>query len=96
MTCSEFNALAPNKRSALVWDWGFIISDRKTETQNMVLFAMGDFFVELGFSRKNEQLCSIKGMTKEELHSGYSLRIDQENPFFRAARVSNKYLIEAA
>lgn len=96
MTRVEFNMMAPNKRSTIVWDWGYLISDRQTETHKLVLFAISDFFVELAFSKTNEQLNSISAIPKENLHADYMLQIESENPFLRAIGFPAKALVSAA
>lgn len=85
MTRIEFNTLSKSKRSDMVWDWGYIISDRKTNSEKIVLFSISDFFVEIAFSLTDEHLTSITGLDKRELHPDYLVNISDDNPFFRAA-----------
>lgn len=92
MTLNEFNALSTDKRSDIVWDWGYIISDRKTATEKKVLFSISNFFVEISFSLADEHLISIEGIAKTDLHPDYLLNIGEDNPFFRAASFSVKPL----
>lgn len=49
MTRLEFNNLSKNKRSDIVWDWGYIISDRKTDSEKIVLFSISSFLWRLLF-----------------------------------------------
>ena len=85
MTRIEFNTLSKSKRSDIVWDWGYIISDRKTESEKIVLFSISSFFVEIAFSLTDEHLTRITGLDKSELHADYLINISDDNPFFRAA-----------
>lgn len=85
MTQIEFNNLSKSKRSDIVWDWGYIISDRKTDSEKIVLFSISNFFVEIAFSRTDEHLTRITGLDKSELHPDYLINISDDNPFFRAA-----------
>lgn len=85
MTRLEFNNLSKNKRSDIVWDWGYIISDRKTDSEKIVLFSISSFFVEIAFSLTDEHLTRITGLDKSELHPDYLINISDDNPFFREA-----------
>lgn len=90
MTRPEFNNLSKSKRSDIVWDWGYIISDRKTDREKIVLFSISNFFAEIAFSLTDEHLTRITGLDKNELHPDYFINMSDDNPFFRAATFSVK------
>ncbi|OLY93668.1 hypothetical protein [Cnuella takakiae] len=64
MNIQSFKSLnCKQKRRALLRS-GQFIADRNTDLFSVFLFRLGDFFVELFFSRENEQVVGIRPIQK--------------------------------
>jgi hypothetical protein len=87
MTLQEFNNLNMTKRSDLLWDWGYYVSERKTVTTKIVLFAFSNFFAEITFANGDEKTLDVQGLPALALHPDYSLTLREDNPFLRAVPI---------
>lgn len=75
MTLNEFNELSPQRRSDIVWEWGFFITREKKGSQTTILFSLNDFFVKLNIKDKENTSENIIGITQQELSTDKSITI---------------------
>lgn len=60
MTIQSFKNLNKKQKRIALLRKGQFLADRKTDLFSVFLFRIGDFFVELFFSRENEQVVGIR------------------------------------
>lgn len=83
MTLAEFNILDLKHKSDHVWEWGHLLTSRKDETQNLVLFLVHDFFTEVHINLADNTTKEIRGLSKNELHPEYEKVLNNEDPFVK-------------
>jgi len=67
MTIEEFNALSLSRKAALVWEWGYYISNFKKEDHNLAIFSYEKFFTEIKISADDHLTLAIEAIKKEQL-----------------------------
>lgn len=83
MNLSEFNTLDLNKKSDLVWEWGHYLTSRKTQTHNIIIFAVNDIFVEVHIDLFTAVTTEINGITKNNIPPEFLSDLNHDNPFVK-------------
>ena len=73
MTPSQFYSLDEAEQAETVWE-GEHIADRKDEEHNILLYQIGNLFVEAYYHREHNVLRKFKAFTKDELLDIYLLK----------------------
>jgi hypothetical protein len=81
MTLLEFNNMSVQMQSDFLMEWGYFITKRKVGNQNVAVFALEDFFVEIVFQTDNNNIVSIKGVTKRSSNMEYFSDLKKHAPF---------------
>lgn len=84
MTLAEFNALDLDRRCDAIWEWGFYISQNKTDKLNKVLYSLNGFFAEMVLSLENNNIVDVVGFDKTNKFGIPGYFIENDNPFVRA------------
>jgi hypothetical protein len=78
MSYSDFNKLDLNRKSHLIWVWGYYIANRKRGDFNKVLFALEDFFVEVSLHLGIEHPDHIIALAPQFVRpEGYGLKASE-------------------
>ncbi|MBI2721032.1 MAG: hypothetical protein HYX39_02540 [Bacteroidetes bacterium] len=83
MNLFEFNALDITKKSDFVWEWGHYLTSRKTQTHNLIIFAVNDFFAQVQVELATSITTQINGITKQDIPVEYLSALNPENPFVK-------------
>jgi hypothetical protein len=94
MTETEFDLLDLNRKSHLVWAWGYYITNRKLKEYNTVLFYLEGFFVEACLSLDSSKQDVIKAVSKGEVKAKYDL-LPKTNFIHSLSRIP-EYLLDVA
>ncbi len=60
MTLYAFNALSTNDQYRLVWEHGIFLLSRPVERSSLMLYAIGNFFVEIRYEPGSNQLSGCR------------------------------------
>lgn len=71
MTLQSFKNLNCKQKRVALLRQGQFVGDRNTNLFSVFLFRMGDFFVELFFSRENEAVVGIRPLAHQQLSKRY-------------------------
>lgn len=71
MTIQSFKNLNRKQKRVALLRRGQFMGDRTTNLFSVFLFRMGDFFVELFFSRENEAVVGIRPLASQQLTRHY-------------------------
>jgi hypothetical protein len=90
MNLAEFNNLELDKKSDLVWEWGYFVTARKSGKYNIALFLIGDFFAEVHISITENKTEMINGVSNSELHKDFLEAVVKDDPFIKAVSYFSK------
>ncbi|MCW3072877.1 MAG: hypothetical protein JWO44_2767 [Bacteroidetes bacterium] len=82
MTISEFNNLSMSRRSDLIWEWGYLVTNHKTGDHNTIVFSFEDFFVEIGVFIPENRTLSIIAVQRKQLNPAILQKMKTSNPIF--------------
>jgi hypothetical protein len=71
MTVGEFNALEPERREDLIWDWAFLIAGKNRGGHNLFFYAFSGFVVGVEVNAVTNDPEQIRAITKEEFLEQY-------------------------
>jgi hypothetical protein len=83
-TLSNFKQLELQKKSELVWEWGFYLGNRKTSYNNILYFLLNDFFVEVQVRLSDNVTESINA--RAELDEEILSQLQYKRPLIKSAR----------
>jgi hypothetical protein len=83
-TLSNFKQLELQKKSELVWEWGFYLGNRKTPDHNILYFLLNDFFVEMQVRLSDNVTESINAAA--ELDEDILSQLQYKRPLIKSAR----------
>ncbi len=86
MTKIEFNNLNTDKKAELVWEWGYYVTQKKQENDNIIIFSLGNFLAQAKYNMPENKLECIKGINSDELNPELFLSIGKNNPFIKLVR----------
>lgn len=75
MNIYEFTQLDINQKAEVVWNATFL-ADRFEKEDNILLFSMGDFFVEIIYNVKDNEVITIRPFRNPRLLEPYSEGVD--------------------
>jgi hypothetical protein len=81
----EFNSYSTEKKSELLWEWGYYVTHFRNDTTNIVLFSLGSFLAEVHYTLPENTVDFIKGLGTDELPLEFFNHI-KSNPFVKMVR----------
>jgi hypothetical protein len=88
MTLKEFNKLSLARRSDLVWEWAFYLTNCKYGNFNVVIFSFADFYVEMCINIRENKTERILALRADELHNDYVSAIRRAAPHLIREHIS--------
>ena len=76
MTLTEFNKLSTEEQQKAVLMQGVFLAERKDPPLRMMLYDMGNFFVEVFYLRRNNKVAWFNGFNNTKKLEPYLQRID--------------------
>jgi hypothetical protein len=83
MTQQEFHNLNLRQKGDVLWEWGYYLGSRKTDTNTVALFLINDFFCEVFLSDSKTE--DIQVVSSGQLHSDFMRLLDRNNPLTKLA-----------
>ena len=76
MTLYQFNVLTENEKTAIVWNEGHFVGDRKENNFSILLYQVRSFYVELYYSGKENKISRLRSFSSTEQLEPYLGKID--------------------
>jgi hypothetical protein len=76
MTINQFNRLNFTEQTCAVWDSGNFIEVRSVDSTDYVLFQLEDFFVEIEYDSRTDNILSLKPFKTVRLLEPYLQSVD--------------------
>ncbi len=80
MTLQSFKNLSTKQKRKLLLEKGVFLADRNTSSFSVFLFHMGEFFVELFFTRESDEVIGIRPLKRLRKTSHYHINRLQAAP----------------
>ncbi|MCE3228878.1 MAG: hypothetical protein K0S32_3429 [Bacteroidetes bacterium] len=90
MTLNEFNKMTLARKQDLIWEWGYYLTNCRYGNYNIVIFSIGDYFVEACMNISENKAERVKAVKLEELHNDYIAAISRDKPFMRPFLAKNR------
>jgi hypothetical protein len=87
-TLSNFRQLELQKKSELIWEWGFYLGSIKTGDYNVVYFLLNNFFVEMQVRLSDNVTESISA--EAELSQDILSQLQYRNPLAGSLHTLNR------
>jgi hypothetical protein len=88
MTKLEFNNLSNDKKAEVVWEWGYYVTQKKEEDNNIVIFSLGNFLAQAKYTVPENKLECIKGVSTDEMNAEI-FKKEKNNPFIQLVRTAD-------
>ena len=76
MTLYQFNVLTENEKTALVWNGGDFVGDRKENNLTISLYQVQSFYVEVFYSGKENKISRLRSFSSINQLEPYLNNID--------------------
>ncbi len=76
MTLYQFNVLTENEKTAIVWNEGHFVGDRKENNFSILLYQVQSFYVEVFYSGNENKISRLRSFNSMEQLEPYMRKID--------------------
>ena len=76
MTLYQFNVLTENEKTAIVWNEGDVVGDRKENNFSILLYQVQSFYVEVFYSGNENKISKLRSFSSIEQLESYLGKID--------------------
>ena len=76
MTLYQFNVLTENEKTAIVWNEGDFVGDRKENNLSILLYQVQSFYVEVFYSGKENKISRLRSFSSLNQLEPYLNNID--------------------
>jgi hypothetical protein len=63
MTLYQFNVLTENEKTAIVWNEGHFVGDRKENNFSILLYQVWSFYVEFHYNGKDNKISRLRSFS---------------------------------